>query len=97
MAAIDCKFIKRTYSCCIIFSTLLLSSCFTIPGTDRIVVIDSYINKNTSCVQPLPHTVDRIEYIPADQSLSSKVHYIDQCMINYSWGRGWTSKQDFQN
>jgi len=89
----------KIYSILIIFSSLFLTSCFTIPGKDRIVTVDSYINEDISCIRPLSRPIDTVEYIPADQSLRSKINYINQCMINYSWGRGWNNKtdQDFQN
>jgi hypothetical protein len=87
----------KIYSTLFVISTLLLSGCFTVPGKDRIITIDSYVDGNSGCIRPLNHPIERVEYIPADQTLKSKVHYIDDCMINYSWGRGWTDKQDFQN
>jgi hypothetical protein len=78
-------------------STLSFSGCFTVPGRDRIVAVNSFVNEDLGCIKPLGKPIDRVEYIPADQSLKSKVHYIDQCMINYSWGRGWTNEQNFKN
>jgi hypothetical protein len=87
----------KIYSLLYIISSLYLSGCFTVPGKDRIVTVDSCVNNNLGCIHPLNHPIERVEYIPADQSLKSKVHYIDQCMINYSWGRGWTDRQDFKN
>ena len=84
------------YSLLFITSTLL-AGCFTVPGRDRLVSVNSYVNEELGCIHPLNHSIDRVEYIPAEQSLKSKIHYIDQCMINYSWGRGWTDRQDFKN
>jgi len=85
------------YSFLLMLSTLALSGCFTVPGNDRIVTVNSFVNEDLGCIKPLGKPIDRVEYIPADQSLKSKVHYIDQCMINYSWGRGWNNRTDFQN
>lgn len=79
------------------FSSLFLSGCFTVPGKDRFVYIDSFVNEDLGCIRALPKPVEHLEYIPADQSLKSKFNYIQQCMINYSWGRGWTNRQDFKN
>jgi hypothetical protein len=89
--------IKIFYSFLLVLSTLFLSGCFTVPGKDRIVIINSFVNENLGCVRPLKQPINRVEYIPADQTLKAKVHYINQCMINYSWGRGWTDEQNFKN
>jgi len=82
--------IRLFYSFLLILSTLSLFGCFTVPGKDRVVEVNSFVNEDLGCIKPVGKPIDRVEYIPADQSLKSKVHYIDQCMINYSWGRGWT-------
>jgi hypothetical protein len=79
-----------------------LTGCFTVPGKDRIVTTIGYIDsiESPNCypaIKPLSRPVDRVEYIPADQSLKSKFNYIHECMINYSWGRGWTDRQNFNN
>lgn len=81
------------------FTSLFLAGCFTIPGRDRVVVIDSCINKQgVTANHPYQHPIAYDTYIPAvDQSLRAKVHYIDQCMINYSHGQGWNNRTDFQN
>lgn len=81
----------RIYSFLIILSTLLLFGCFTVPGKDRIVTIDSVVDLGLT-VHPLDRPIDRVEYIPADQCLKSKINYLNKCMINYSWGRGWNDK-----
>ena len=86
---------NRIYFWLIIFSTLLLTGCFTVPGKDRIITVNSAVNEDLGCIKILPKPVEYEEYIPADQSLKSKFNYINQCLINYSWGRGWTSTQDF--
>jgi hypothetical protein len=88
---------KKIYAFCVILSSLFTSGCFTVPGKDRIITVNSYVNQDMGCIRPLDRPIEQVEYIPADQSLKSKVHYLDQCLINYSWGRGWTDKQDFQN
>lgn len=87
----------RIYSLLLILSSILSTGCFTIPGRDRIITFDSYVNQNVSCIRPLSKPVEQVEYIPADQSFKSKLNYINQCMINYSWGRGWNNRTDFQN
>ena len=79
----------RTYALMLTFSSLILTGCFTVPGKDKIVIIDSYINTSVGPINPLSKPIEQIEYIPSDQSLKSKVHYINQCLINYSWGRGF--------
>jgi hypothetical protein len=89
--------IQIFYSLLLILSTLSLSGCFTVPGKDRVIEVNSFVNEDLGCIKPLKNPVDRVEYIPADQSLKSKVHYIRQCMINYSCGRGWTDEQNFKN
>jgi hypothetical protein len=86
---------KRIYFWFIIFSTCLLAGCFTVPGRDRVITVTGVVNEDLGCIKVLPKPIEREEYIPADQSLKSKINYVNQCLINYSWGRGWTSKQDF--
>jgi len=81
----------------LIISSLFLSGCFTVPGKDRVIVIDSYVNRDLGCIRPLKKPITKVEYIPANQSLKSKANYINQCMINYSWGRGWNNEQNFKN
>lgn len=85
----------KIYFGLVIFSSLFfLTGCFTVPGTDRVITVDSYVNRSLD-IQPLSKPINNIAYIPADQSLRSKLHYINQCMINYSWGRGWNNFTNF--
>jgi hypothetical protein len=93
------------FSMKIIYTTLfclLLTGCFTVPGKDRITTTVGYIDniEGPGCyapIRPLASPITTVTYIPADQSFKSKVNYVRQCMINYSWGRGWTDKQNFTN
>ena len=87
----------KIYVLMLSFSSLFLSGCFTVPGKDRFVYTDSFVNEDLGCIRPLSKPTERLEYIPANQSLKSKAQYINQCMINYASGHGWTNKQDFQN
>ena len=90
----------KIYSLLLIISSFFISGCFTVPGKDRIVTTQFILIGDPNHVQPLrplKHPIDRVEYILADQSFRSKLNYINQCMINYSWGRGWTDRQYFQN
>jgi hypothetical protein len=80
----------------------LLTGCFTVPGKDRVVTIIGYVDniEGPGCyapIKPLRRPIDKVSYIPADQSLKSKLTYLQDCLINYSWGRGWTDKQNFEN
>lgn len=79
----------RIYSFLLILSTFLLVGCFTVPGKDRIITINSFANEDVGCIRPINKPIDRVEYIPANQCLKSKINYLNKCMINYSWGRGW--------
>jgi hypothetical protein len=87
----------RIYSFLLIISTLCLFGCFTVPGDDRIITVNSFVNEDLGCIRPLCNPIDRVEYISANQSLKSKINYINRCMINYSWGRGWSDEQDVKN
>ena len=81
----------------VISSSLLFQGCFTVPGKDRIITVSSFVNQDLGCIKPIQQQPGKVEYIPADQSLKSKINYIEKCANNYSWGRGWTDRQDFQN
>lgn len=87
----------RIYSLLFVFSSIFLTGCFTVPGRDKIITFDSYVNRNVSCIQPLSKPISITTYVPADQSFKSKLNYINQCMINYSYGRGWNNCTNFQN
>lgn len=86
----------KIYSLLPIMASVLLQGCFTIPGKDRIVQING-INEDIGCIKPLSKPMERVEYIPANQSFISKINYINQCMINYSHGQGWNNKRYFEN
>jgi len=79
-------------------SSLFFTGCFTVPGKDRIITVDSCINnQGATANHPLNYPTEYVEYIPADQSIKAKLRYINQCMINYSWGSGWNDRTDFKN
>jgi len=86
----------KIYISCVLFS-IFLQGCFTVPGTDRITTVTSCVNEDLGCIRPRNKLTERVEYIPANQSFKSKVNYLHDCLINYSWGRGWTNKQNFEN
>lgn len=86
----------KTYLHLLIISSLFLSGCFTIPGKDRFIYTDSFVNEDLGCIRPLPNPIEQIEYISTkDQSFWAKARYINQCMINYSHGQGWNNRTDF--
>lgn len=77
---------------------LLLTGCSALPypsGRDRVTTINSSFNGSPGPIQPLNHPIDIVEYIPADQSWSSKIRYTWACMENYSWGRGWSDVPNY--
>jgi len=85
----------KIYSLILVISSFLLLGCFTVPGNDRIVTIRYIPDQHFNYIHPLNRPIDQVEYIPANQSFHSKLNYINECMINYSWGRGWNNRQDF--
>jgi hypothetical protein len=87
----------KIYTFVLIFTSLFLTGCFTVPGKDRIVTVESYVNTDLCCIRPIDNPVDQVEYIPANQSFISKLNYIHNCMINYSHGQGWNDRQYFEN
>lgn len=76
---------------------MFLQGCFTIPSEDKIYTIQSSLPITPTCVRPLPKPITIITCTQRDQSFRSKINYLNDCMINYSWGRGCTDKKDFNN
>jgi hypothetical protein len=70
--------------------------CVTVPPIDRITSFDSRLPKEPTVVKPCTPIV-YVEQINRPQTLLSKINYINTCLINYSWGRGWTDKATFSN
>ena len=84
----------------VITLSLLLCSCFTIPPKDGINVVYANISiPDPGCIpiHPLVKPIVYDTYTPRPQSIGDKYHYVKSCLINYSWGRSWTDKQDFNN
>jgi hypothetical protein len=79
-----------------IIVSLILTGCITVPPTDKITSIDSQLPNEPTAIQPhTPYVY--VEQIDQPQTLSSKINYLNTCMINYSWGRGWTGKTTFSD
>lgn len=76
---------------------LFLSSCFTIPPKDNIITIQGILPHQPTSVAPLRNPVSHITEIPQPQTLVDKYRYTRECMINYSWGRGYTVREAFNN
>jgi hypothetical protein len=79
-----------------IIISLILTGCITVPPIDKITSIDSQLPGEPTIIRPHRPCV-YIEQIDQPQTLSSKINYLNTCMINYSWGRGWTGKTTFSD
>jgi|694.fasta_scaffold02170_48 hypothetical protein len=85
-----------TNTVAVIIIGLTSTGCITVPPTDKITSIDSQLPKEPTAIQPhTPYVY--VEQIDQPQTLSSKINYLNTCMINYSWGRGWTGKTTFSD
>jgi hypothetical protein len=80
----------------LIFGCISVAGCVTVPPVDKITSIESVLPRTPTAIQP-QEPVTRVEQIDRPQTLSSKIDYINTCLINYSWGRGWTDKTQFSN
>jgi hypothetical protein len=79
-----------------IIVSLILTGCIIVPPIDKITSIDSQLPGEPTVIRPHRPYV-HIEQIDQPQTLSNKINYLNTCMINYSWGRGWTDRTTFSD
>lgn len=76
---------------------VLLQGCFTIPPKDDIVSIGAILPSRPTVIKPLNSPIIYIKEYKQPQTFMDKLHYLNTCMVNYSWGRGWNNKTNFEN
>ena len=89
------RLMKNVIRGILIYGLITLQGCFTIPPIDQINTTYSTLPSTPTPIAPLSTPQTTVSQINRPQTLNDKLKYLNTCMINYSWGRGWTDKTNF--